>query len=99
MGLRVLSGVPGQSGGLDSLIPTKTSRLVVQSGGSAVRSEMTGDQVCSILFFVYVLQLVFASLRSMSSLVVMAFFHLVSVAVLLWSLPPITRSHLSDQIR
>ena len=81
MGLRVLSGVPGHSGGLDRLIPTKTSRFVVQSGGRAVRSETIGDQVFSTLFFVCVLRLVFASLRSMSSLAVMAFFHRVTVAV------------------
>ena len=99
MGLRILTGVPGHSGGLDSLIPTKTSRFVVQSVGNVDRSDTTGDQVFSTFFFGYSFLLAFASLRSMSSLFTMAFFHLVVIAVLFRWWPPITRSQRSVQIR
>ena len=79
----VLSGYPGHSGGLDSLISTKTSRFVVQSGGRAFRSEMIGDQVISTLFLACFFLFELANLQSMSSLVVIVFIHRVVVVVLL----------------
>ena len=99
VGLHILTGVPGHSGGLDSLIPTKTSRFVVQSVGNIDRSEMMGDQVFSIFFFGYSLLLAFASLQSMLSLFTMAFFHLVVITVFFRRWPPIMWSHQSVQIR
>ena len=78
-----VSGYPSHSGGLDSLISTKTSRFVVQSGGRAFRLEMIGDQVISTLFLACFFLFELANLQSMSSLILIAFIHCVVVVVLL----------------
>ena len=66
---------PVSSGGLGSLIPTKTSRLVRQSGGRELSSCSIVAHVCIVLFLEYGFLLLFASRRSMSRRAVMRWSH------------------------
>ena len=90
---------PVQSGGLGRLIPTKTSKFVTQSFGVFSWSCIIFFQVFLTLLIWLCFLLDFAVRRSMSILEFILFSHFDLIVFLGYVFPPITRSHLRDQIR
>jgi hypothetical protein len=91
---------PVTSGGLDKVIPTKTSRFLCQSAGREFGWSSIGVQVCLTLdvmlgFFFFDS----ASLRSMFSLVVIWFSHLAVIVRCGYVVPSMVLSQRRVQMR
>ena len=100
MGLRDLSGLPGDSsGGLDRVIPTKTSRFLCQSAGREFGWSSIGVQVCFALDAKLGFLFNSASLRSMFSLVIIWFSHLVVIVHCGYVVPSMVLSQRRVQMR